>query len=155
MEVLCEDIPKVVEDFDLLALESLEKARKSKDSASELWFAALLNFYWWTLCQGCISTSHRVACNHGRGEAFSRKLCKHAHLFEKNQSLEPSWRGKHITGCSMLNDEDIYMGIQCWLCTVETAKVTPFLLKKHANEILLPAFSKEREKSICSHTATR
>jgi len=59
VEILDEDMPKVIEDFHTLSLENLRKARKSKDYESELWFAALSDFYQWTPCQGQISASQR------------------------------------------------------------------------------------------------
>ncbi|KIJ53860.1 hypothetical protein M422DRAFT_242125 [Sphaerobolus stellatus SS14] len=156
IEVVSEDLPVIVADFQSLAEENLKTARKKGQYKSELLFVCLTDFYRWTPRQGHISVSCRVSHNHGRGESFTRLLRSNARYFEKHQALKPRQQGKQVTGGSLLDDEDIILGIQRWLRTVETGKVTPFLLKKQVNEVILPSFaSRVQKKSICVKTAAR
>ncbi|KAG8937564.1 hypothetical protein FRC04_010653, partial [Tulasnella sp. 424] len=144
VDVLGEEVNRselTFEQFETLALEGLASARKRKVYAEELLFACLADFYRWSKRQKRMSASRRVARNHRRGEAFAKALRTQARYFEQTGSLKPSARGKRGGARSLLDDEEMCMGLQRWLRTLEPGKVNPAVLKQHVNENILPTLS--------------
>jgi hypothetical protein len=127
-EVIDEDMPRESADFEALAFERLRQARKVKHYPSEVWYASLVDFYHWSPRQGRISASKRVSRNLGRGISFARGLRRQARYFELHQALRPSLRGKRVISGSLLVNEDVYLGLQRWLRTLEVGTVSNFFM---------------------------
>ncbi|KIJ24318.1 hypothetical protein M422DRAFT_56449 [Sphaerobolus stellatus SS14] len=158
MDIVGEDMPIVTSDFaqlQALCLENLKISRKKKNYAAEVWYAALADLYRWTPQQGRIKASRRVMRNHGRGDGFARRLRGQARYFEQYQTLRPSYHGQRKTSGSLLDNEEVCMGLQRWLRTLEVGKATPLLLRKHVTEAVLPSLSDISKKSISLCTARK
>lgn len=111
--------------LEALAEEGLASARKRKVYGDEVLFAALCDFYAWSDRQGRIRASLRVARNHRRGPAFAKVIRAQARYFEQSGSLRPSARGKRAGARSLLDDEELTLGVQRYLRTLGTGKVRP------------------------------
>ena len=132
-EVVNEDMPSRTADFKALAREKLKEARKAKNYASEVWYASLSDFYHWTTRQGRISASNHVSRNQGRGKYFAWALRRQAWYFKLHQALCPSWKGKQVVSGSLLDNEDLYLGLQRWLRTLEVGIVSLKLCNSKCN----------------------
>lgn len=116
------DIPKLKDAVRI----GLVQARKAKDYRSELLFACLNDFYKWVERNGRIRASLRVATNHGHGPAFAKHLRIQARHVETTGRLKESKQGQRQSGHSMLDDEDVFMGVQHYLRTLTAGQVRTF-----------------------------
>ncbi|EJD34753.1 hypothetical protein AURDEDRAFT_75916, partial [Auricularia subglabra TFB-10046 SS5] len=158
LDVVDEDNIRSFGDFRGLAEECLAAARKAKDFHSQTRFACLSNFYAFMTRRNATRSKSalRVAQSFVRGPWFARRICADARYFEKNTGRLPPRRiGKKGGARSLLDDEDVMLGVQRWLRTQETGTITPQLLRKHLNEVLLPALGVKRKKSVSVRTAVR
>lgn len=157
LDVVDEDTLQSFQDFRSLAEECLRAARHAKDYDNQCRYANLSNFYAFLTRQHATraKASLRVARSCVRGPWLARRICEDARYFEKtNGRLPARHQGKRASSRSLLDDEDVLLGVQRWLRTQEVGTITPQLLRKHLNEVLLPTLHRSK-KSISLRTAIR
>ncbi|KAJ7161449.1 hypothetical protein C8R43DRAFT_859411, partial [Mycena crocata] len=134
-------------ELQALASEAKIKARKAKNYRDEVIYASLEHFYRFAARQGRLKAALRVAKKLGRGAAFARVLAVHARHFERVGHCKPSRQGKRSTGKaeSALDDEAFNLGVRSWLRTLKPGTVTPILLRRHVNDVLLPSLNMKKK----------
>jgi len=124
LDVVDEVLPKTIADFQALAKDGLKLARRAQSYQDQMRFASLSQFYTFLPHLNRIRASQRVAQSIGQGVYFARKLRSNARYFEKHGCLSPSRRGRCVKGGSLLDDEDVLLGIQRWLRVQVTGSVS-------------------------------
>lgn len=119
-----DELPQTTTGRRLLADECCKAARKSKDFKSMCRFADLVNFYR-ALPHSSTreSASLKVARGVNKGPHHARLIRRDARYFEKTGRLPVADKAQRSCYGSLLDDEDVYLGVQTWLRTQAVGSV--------------------------------
>lgn len=118
------ELPQSTTGRRLLADECYKTARKNKDFKSMCRFADLVNFYL-ALPRSVTreSASLKVARGINKGPYHARLIRKDARYFEKTGRLPVADKAQRSCYGSLLDDEDVFLGVQTWLRTQAVGSV--------------------------------
>jgi hypothetical protein len=99
--------------------------------------------------------SRLIAIINGKSSYWGHCLILWTKEWRMHGKITLSHRGKHPKTKSLLT-EDLSFQLKEWLCAHHKFDVTPYLLQKHVNEVILPGMSHSKKGEFISEkTATR
>ena len=75
----------------------------------------------------------------GRGVHFSRRIMIWATQWENNEEITVSRRGKHAKTRNQLTEGDNFNELRTWILLNHKYTITPSILRRHINNVFLPA----------------
>ena len=98
----------------------------------------------------------QVALINGKSLYWGCCILSWANQWKTNKKIILSCQGKHPKTKNLLADNDIYLLISSWIRTYHKYDITPLMLQKHMNEIILTTVGITNErKRISKRTVTR
>ena len=90
----------------------------------------------------------------GKGPYFAHQIRENEKCLLCHHHLPLSKAAKKGGPATLLDDEDVLCAVRVYLATQKLGTITPFLLCKHVNTVILPALElTEKKATICERTA--
>ena len=100
--------------------------------------------------------SSQIAIANGKSTYWGRCIVGWAKQWKENHKILLSRRGKHPKTKNLLTDNDIYLRLSSWIRTHHKFDISPKILQKHVNEVILPSIGVTNDKKcISERTANR
>jgi hypothetical protein len=100
-----------------------------------------------------INASIAIAQHMGKGPYFARQIRKNEKCLLRHHRLPLSKAAKKGGPATLLDNEDVLCAVRVYLATQKLGTITPFLLCKHVNTVILPALELTKKKAtICERT---
>ena len=104
----------------------------------------------------CTSASKKIAKRMGKNEYFARQIHANEEYLHRHHHLPPP--KQHLKGgqWTLLDNQDILQKVHVYLAAQKLGTISPDLLCKHVNKVILPTLQLTTKKaSICECTAIR
>lgn len=119
----------------------------------EILQALKLFFRRWNMGLSKTKAALDTAYSLGKGCNFSRRIVVWAAQWKEHEEIVLSRRGKHAKARNVLSDNDVYNDIWGWILEKHKYTITPIILQRHVNNVVLPSMGIAR--SISEATARR
>jgi hypothetical protein len=101
----------------------------------------------------CLNASLAIAHRMGKGFYFARQIRQNEVYLLRHQRLPPSKANLKHGQYTLLDNENVIHAVRNYLAAQQLGTITPFLLCRHVNEVILPALALTGKTSISERTA--
>jgi hypothetical protein len=102
----------------------------------------------------CLNASLAIARCMGKGQYFARQIRQNEAYLLVHGRLPPSKESAHHGQYTLLDNEAVLHGVRRYLAAQNLGSITPQLLCRHVNKVIIPALDlTEKKSSISERTA--
>ena len=101
----------------------------------------------------CLNASLAIAHRMGKGFYFARQIRQNEVYLHRHQRLPPSKANIKHGQYTLLDNEDVIHAVRNYLAAQQLGTITPFLLCRHVNKIILPTLALTGRTTISERTA--